>query len=99
MPSLEKSKRATSCRTSAGNLIRSIGHHAPEAPNPSTVCAATALIRATRRPVGVATGAAVVVVVLPVPFAEFDDEQAATPSATTTKNVRTTPVPQRVRIR
>jgi hypothetical protein len=76
-----------------------MGHHAPEAPNPSTVCAATVLIRATRRPVGVATGAAVVVVVLPVPFAEFDDdEQAATPSASATKIVRTTPVRRPVRI-
>ena len=37
-----------------GNVARSIGHHAPDAPKPSIVCAATGSTRATGRLVGVA---------------------------------------------
>ena len=45
---------ATSFCSFAGNFTRSFGHHAPEAPNPSIVCAAAAATWATVRFAGVA---------------------------------------------
>src|ERR1700704_1206533 len=41
---------SSTCRcTRGGNLARSFGHHAPEAPNPSIRCAAPGSTRATGR--------------------------------------------------
>src|ERR1700689_3521049 len=67
MPAGENSICATCRCTLDGKCARSIGHHAPEAPKPAIVWAATALTLATGRFVGsgtVAAGDAPPVVVL-----------------------------------
>ena len=70
---------ATRVRTAAGNFTRSLGHHAPDAPNPSIVCAGAAATRTTVRFAGVA------IVVLGAGSggaACFDDEHDATSAHT-----------------
>src|SRR5262249_51396395 len=62
MPRRENSMSSTRCCTLRGNLTRSFGHHAPEAPNPSILCAGAASTCATRSScpcAGVGAGSAV----------------------------------------
>src|SRR5260370_40380114 len=73
---------ATRVRTAWGNFTRSLGHHAPDAPNPSIVCAGAAATRTTVRFAGVA------IVVLVVPAGTggavcLDEEHDATSAQTT----------------
>src|SRR5712671_6141825 len=72
---------ATRVRTAGGNFTRSLGHHAPDAPNPSIVCAGAAATRTTVRFAGVAR------VVLVVPAGTggavcSDEEHEATSAQT-----------------
>src|SRR5438552_8354371 len=79
MPFAENSMSATSFRVAAGNFTRSFGHHAPDAPNPSIVCAGAAATRTTVRSAGVA----IVVVVFGAGRAAcFDEEHDVTNTET-----------------
>src|SRR5438128_1383011 len=74
MPCGENNMSATRFWTLGGNRTRSFGHHAPDAPNPSIVCAGALATRTTVRFAGVAI---VVVVAATGGPACFDEEHAA----------------------
>ena len=79
----------------AGNEIRSFGHHAPDAPNPSMVWRAAAPTVATRRSAGVATVAGGVFAAGVVDeldeFDEFDEEDDEHAPANTTPAISAVP--------
>src|SRR5437773_4612957 len=79
MPCRENNMSATRFCTLGGNRTRSLGHHAPDAPNPSIVCAGVAATRTTVRFAGVA-----IVVVVPSTggAACLDEEQLVTNAET-----------------
>src|SRR5437667_335376 len=79
MPCGENNMSATRFCTLGGNRTRSFGHHAPDAPNPSIVCAGAAATRTTVRSAGVA----IVVVVFGAGRAAcFDEEHDVTNTET-----------------
>src|SRR5437870_10428809 len=89
MPCGENNMSATRFCTLGGNRTRSFGHHAPDAPNPSIVCAGAATTCATVRLAGVA----IVVIVVGAGFgagfaACFDDEHDATSARATSTTTR-----------
>src|SRR5262249_3405067 len=78
MPRRENSISSTRRCTSRGNFTRSFGHHAPEAPNPSILCAGAASTCATGSscPCGVGAGSAVAAAL----HHEHDMNSASTPA-------------------
>src|SRR5258708_10028172 len=92
MPCCENSISPARFCSSGGNFARSFGHHAPDAPNPSIVCAGAATMLTTARCAGVVI-VVIVAAVVGTGCAECaecadDEHDAASTTTTTTKIAR-----------